>query len=73
MMDQASANETFDVIVCSLGRRCRWRARALGLSMSTAWRRGFAGAVGLVCLVAMAGMINVLITTVESGLVTLGR
>jgi len=73
MIDQASANESFELIVWSLGRRCRWRARAMGWSMSRRARRAVAGAAGLASVVVLSGATRALVTTVESGLAARGR
>jgi len=73
MMDQASANESFELIVWSLGRRCRWRARALGWSLSRRARRVSAGALGLVALVVLSGAMRSLLAMVERGLAAWGR
>ena len=73
MIDQASANESFELIVWSLGRRCRWRARALGWSMSRRARRVVAGAAGVASVVVLNGAMRALVTTVKGGLAAWGR
>ena len=73
MMDQVSANERFELIVWSLGRRCRWRARALGLTLSTKARRMCAGVLGLAAVMTMSGALRSLVATVERGLAAWGR
>ena len=73
MTDQASANESFELIVWSLGRRCRWRARALGWSMSRRARRAVGAVTGLASVVVLSGAMRSLVSTVESGLAAWGR
>ena len=73
MIDQASANESFELIVWSLGRRCRWRARALGWSLSARARRTVAGVAGLASVLVLSGAMRSLVSTVESGLSAWGR
>jgi hypothetical protein len=73
MMNQTSANESFELIVWSLGRRCRWRVRAVEWSLSRGVRSAFAGGLGLAGVVVMSGALGSLVATVERGLSMLGR
>jgi len=73
MMDQASADESFQLIVWSLGRRCRWRGRAMGWTLSARVRRTAAGLVGLACIAVTSGAMRSFVATIESGLAGLGR